>query len=202
MKTTLSSVTTTPVLSLLVALAPACSLRADPPKALIRPTQVILIRHAEKPADDKDVHLSPEGRKRAAALPGLFQKSESRSNPFPRPDFIFATKESKHSNRPVETVTPLAKELNLYLNGEFADEDYPLLAAELLSNPKFGGKTVLVCWHHEKLPGLARELKATDVPVEFKDHFDRVWVVRYDERGEGRPLVKLRQDLLPGDSKE
>src|SRR5579883_1195338 len=63
------------------------------------PARVLIIRHAEKPT----------GRERAAALYKLFEKSDGRPDPFPAPDFVFATEESKNSRRPVETVTPLAE---------------------------------------------------------------------------------------------
>jgi len=43
------------------------------------------------------------------------------------------------------------RELNLFLNADYADDDFGQLAAELLTNPKYGGKTVLVCWHHGRL---------------------------------------------------
>lgn len=178
-------------LAVLVVLSVTCN--AAEPKT--HPKTILLIRHAEKPASEDDIHLSPEGVKRAEALPKLFDKS------FPKPGFIFATKASKHSNRPVETVTPLAKMLNLDINAKFEDDEYPKLAAELFTNPKYEGKTVLICWHHGKLPELASALGATDVPDKWKDSvFDRVWVVTF-ENGKAK-LSKRHQELLPGDSKE
>src|SRR5438445_235430 len=95
-------------LALVVALA-ACA------TAQAQPRQVLIIRHAEKPEGDS-IHLSPEGQQRAEALLRLFTKSADRPDPFPTPDFIFATKKSSHSNRPLETVLPLAKALNLDVN--------------------------------------------------------------------------------------
>lgn len=40
---------------------------------------------------------------------------------FPTPDFLFATEQSENSNRPVETITPLAQALNLKINHDFKD---------------------------------------------------------------------------------
>jgi broad specificity phosphatase PhoE len=185
--------------ALLAALTVGCSPLDKP---LVRPKAILLIRHAEKPAGD-DVHLSPEGKKRAETLPDLFQKSADRPDPFPTPDFIFATKPSKHSNRPVETVAPLAKALKLEVNAGYANDDYPALAEELFTNPKYEGKTVLVSWHHGTLPGFAIALGATDVPDKWKDSvFDRVWVVTFDQKGKAKPLTKRPQVLMPGDGKE
>jgi broad specificity phosphatase PhoE len=176
-------------LAVVFAIAACAQARAEPRKVLI-------IRHAEKPEDDS-IHLSPEGQKRAEALPQLFMKSADRPDPLPRPDFIFATKVSKHSNRPVETVTPLAKALNLDIDARFEDDDYAQLATELLTKQRYAGKTVLVCWHHEKIPNLARKLKAEDV-LDWRDEvFDRVWVITYkDGMGE---LKKYHQRLMPTD---
>jgi hypothetical protein len=139
-------------LVILLALLTGCSHEATPP--FVRPKAILLIRHAEKPADDADIHLSPEGKKRADALPDLFKKTDTRPDPFPTPDFIIATKASKHSNRPVETVTPLAKALKLEVDATYANDDYPNLVEKLYTTPKYEGKTVLICWHHGTLPGV------------------------------------------------
>ena len=106
------------------------------------PSQVLIIRHGEKVGDPKKDddggrHLSTQGSARAAALPSLFAPAEPQlsckfyhkgeefigsyrqiplkgSAPrFSTPNFIFATERSKHSNRPVETVTPLGTALQL-----------------------------------------------------------------------------------------
>ena len=172
----------------------------DAPKT--HPKTILLIRHAEKPADETDIDLSPEGKKRAEVLSGLFQKSADRTDPFPAPDFILATKASKRSNRPVETVTPLAKKLKLDINSKYADDEFPKIVEELYSNPKYEGKSVLVCWHHEMIPELASKLGATDVPDKFKGSmFDQVWIVTFDQKGKAKPLVIRQQALVPGDTR-
>src|SRR5262245_16200988 len=130
-------------LCLLLALAPA---RAD--EAKNAPACVLLIRHGEKPADGEP--LSAEGKRRGAALPKLF-------GALPKPDFVFAAKDSKKSHRCTETVAPLAKKLELKVDDRFANEDYAKLATELRER-KYAGKTVLVCWHHGNLPELAGKL--------------------------------------------
>ena len=161
-----------------------------------QPQQVLLIRHAEKSGDIDDIHINAQGQKRAEALPKLFEKS------FAKPDFIFAAKQSKHSNRCVETVTPLAKHLNLKIHDKFEDNEFGELANELLTNPKYANKVVLVCWHHGNLPDLATKLKATDVPHEWKDAvFDRVWLITYGDSGKVK-FTKRHQMLLLGDAKE
>jgi hypothetical protein len=190
------------LLTLLFAtLAVGC--RHAPDKPLVRPRSILLIRHAEKPADVADANLSPAGKKRAEALPELFKTTADRPDPLPTPDFVFATKPTKHSNRPVETVAPLAQALKLEVNAGYANDDYAALAEELYTNPKYEGKTVLICWHHGTLPEFAVMLGATGVPDRWKDAvFDRVWVVTFDEKGKANPLARRAQALLPGDAKE
>jgi broad specificity phosphatase PhoE len=186
---------------LLAATLAGCSPRPDAPP--VRPHAVLLIRHAEKPDDATDVHLSPAGRTRADALPDLFEKTAARPDPFPKPDAIFAAAASKRSNRSAETVAPLAKALKLDVHTKYDSDDYAKLAAELRSDARYDGKTVLVCWHHGTLPELATALGASGVPDKWKDAaFDRVWVVTFDAAGKGRPLARRAQALMPGDTKE
>ncbi|WP_229739349.1 hypothetical protein [Edaphobacter dinghuensis] len=163
--------------------------------ALQPPATILIIRHAEKLTDGRQ-DLSPVGYQRAAALPKLFDGSRS---DLPVPQVLFATHVSKHSNRPVETITPLAAALKLPIDSTIMDDDYDALAKELLSG-KYAGKVVLVAWHHGKIPQLAAALGAqppyTPWPAE---QFDRVWRIDYKD---GKAiLTDLPQSLLPGDSK-
>jgi hypothetical protein len=155
------------------------------------PKTVFIIRHAEKPDDKSDPHLSPRGKQRAAALPRY---------PFPKLDAIFAAKISQESSRPVETVTPISADRRIDMGAGVKDKEYLILASQLLSKD-FKGAEVLVCWHHGEIPDLARALGAA-VPKDYKwpdTVFDRVWVLTYADDGsvcrDDRP-----QKLLPGDS--
>jgi hypothetical protein len=167
------------------------------------PAQILIIRHGEKPPEDAmSTDLSDAGKERAAALHELFEKSEKRPMPFATPDFIFATKNSKKSHRPLETVTPLAKKLKLTIQSEIANEDFPKLAEELFGNPKYADKTILISWHHGTIPMLAEKLKATGFPESWKSEvFDRVWQITYDSQGKVTFLDRP-QHLLPKDSEK
>jgi hypothetical protein len=162
------------------------------------PATILLIRHAEKPAEGID--LAPAGFERAKLLPQLFGGAGAAApHNLPRPDFLFATHVSKNSNRPVETITPLSQALGLPISHEIADKDFATLAKELLSG-KYAGKVVLVAWHHGSLPGFARALGATPPYDPWPDtQFDRVW--RIDYVGGKAMLVDVPQELLAGDSK-
>jgi hypothetical protein len=161
------------------------------------PAHVLIIRHAEKPADGPS--LSPEGNARAAALPKLFKKSDSRPDPCPAPDFIFAAMNSKESHRSVETVAPLAEKLGLKVNADIKNEDFEDLVRELVKNPKYEGKTVLICWHHQKMPHLAKALHGVDIPKHIEDDvFNLIWQIDYDKDGKAK-TTQGSQKLLPGD---
>jgi len=163
------------------------------------PAHVLILRHAEKPTDESG-DLSPRGKERARALRHLFQKSESRPKPLPTPAFLFATRDSKKSQRPRETVTPLAKRLELKINDDYANKDFAKLAHELFHDPRYAGKTVLICWHHGTIPGLAARLKVADAPKHWKDAvFDRVWRIDYEKTGTAR-FRDVPQQLLSGDA--
>jgi hypothetical protein len=165
------------------------------------PATILLIRHAEKPpAEAASMDLAPAGFERAKQIPQLFGGAGAAApHNLPRPDFLFATHVSKKSNRPVETITPLSQTLGLPISSEVADDDFPVLAKELLSG-KYSGKVVLVAWHHGKLPEFAVALGATPPYKPWPDtQFDRVW--RIDYRDGKATLTDLPQGLMPGDSK-
>ena len=177
----------------------------EEPRAVAKsafPARILIIRHAEKPAKgEPSDDLSPEGFKRAEALPQLFGASAARSRPLAKPDFIFAAAKSKHSNRSVETVTPLAKKLALDIDSSYGDKEAVKLARELLTNRRYAGKTILICWHHGRIPELARALKATDAPDTWSnDDFNRVWQIEYDALGKASfrdlPQRLLQEDRL------
>ncbi len=179
------------------------------------PKQVLILRHAEKPIDENDIHLTSRGAARAAALPALFMTSSTfptKPAPFATPEFLFAAKPTKRSNRSVETVTPLAKALaDMPISQKQANDDFPEVVEKLFSQEKYVGKTVLICWHHGNIPEmtLAIAAKARNRDT-FRDQipkrwdgavFDRVWRVEFDEVGNAT-FANLPQKLMFGDSKK
>jgi hypothetical protein len=183
------------------------------------PQHVLIIRHAEKTGDKDDVHLSRQGKERAEALAQLLVASRDRPGPFPTPDFIFAASHHKDSQRPLETVTPLARTLKLSINDRYEsklpaaagkeDKEKPAkkegmqeLRDEIFGSSKYFGKTILVAWRHSTIPELAKTLKARQVPEKWEDKvFDRVWQITYDDQGNAT-FRDLPQRLLPGDAEK
>jgi broad specificity phosphatase PhoE len=159
------------------------------------PATVLLIRHAEKLTDGQ-IHLSPQGFDRARAMPMLFGTA---AHPLPVPQVLFASHQSKNSNRPVETITQLSEALKLPINSSIDDKDIAGLAKELLSG-RYAGKVVLVAWHHGSIPAIARALGAVPPYDPWPDtQFDRLWKIDYKD-GKAT-LTDVPQALMPGDSK-
>jgi hypothetical protein len=167
---------------------------------LARPARVILLRHAEKPADESDVHLSERGMTRARALPA-FLATEAVLGTNGQPAALFAPKVTRrgHASRPYETLEPLADRLKLSVQTPYGPSDYAALARHILSDPNLDGKTVIVCWIHDYLPALARALGVKPKPARWKGNvYDHVWIATYKDRD--AVLADLPQSLLPGDS--
>jgi len=212
------------ILAAILSVAGVCFLGVKAPaedegkKTTKYPRHLLLIRHAEKTGDKEDVHLSKQGKERAVVLDQLFVASKERPDPFPTPDFIFAALHHKDSQRPVETVTLLAKKLKLTIDDRF-DSKLPAtgndpnekpakkpgmvqLRDELFNSPKYHGKTILVAWRHSTISELAKTLKASKVPEKWEDNvFDRVWQITYDDKGTAT-FRDRPQRLLPGDAEK
>jgi hypothetical protein len=152
-----------------------------------RPAQIILLRHAEKPADPDDSHLSPAGVKRAEQLVRFIMKDPAMTR-FGLPVAVFASQTTKHDNgqRSQETVAPLARALKLTVQTPFRSNGYAALARQILANPAYAGKTVLICWTHEEIPKLAEALGVKPRPKKWKDSvFDKVYVISYQSGNVG-----------------
>lgn len=156
------------------------------------PSVILLIRHGEDTGiAPHDFNLAQRGFQRAQALPKLF------GSRLPKPQVIIATRASKGSNRPVETVEPLARALDVPIDNKYRDDDYKILAHDLLTDPRYSGKVVLVCWHHAKIPRLAKALGVKGAPLWPEDQFDHVWVI--EPTGGPARFEDVHQKLLDGD---
>jgi hypothetical protein len=113
-----------------------------------------------------------------------------------KPDFVFASTSTKHSERPYETIRPTADRLGLDVSTIYADKETKRLVKEL-KKKKFKGKTVLICWHHGQMPNLIRHLGQESPYGEWpEDLFDRI--INIDADG----LTNLPHRLLFGDAEK
>ena len=167
------------------------------PLQATRPAQIIVFRHAEKPADDANPHLSPEGVRRARQLVG-YLSTNSVVNKYGKPVALFATQTTRDGDgqRTQETVAPAAAALKLRVQTPFVGKDYKQLARLILGNPVYAGKTVLICWNHDVLPELAAELGVSPTPPGWKaKEYDQVYVISY--RGKAATLTVMAENLRP-----
>lgn len=167
----------------------------------LRNATVLLVRHAEKPKEGE--HLSSQGQRRAEAYVDYF-KSLSIDGRRVKIDYLFAAGESAHSNRSVETLTPLSQALGLKIHDQYENERYGKLA-DRLENEAYDGKTVLICWHHGKTDEFLDELGVKTHALfpggEWPEEvFNWLVVLQFDSKGKVLARV-LNENLLPGDAK-
>jgi broad specificity phosphatase PhoE len=162
---------------------------------------ILIIRHAENPANGHG--LSPRGEERAKAYANYFQNFTVDSKKL-EPNAIIVAADSKHSHRPRLTVQHFAKAANLPIDNRFANKQPVDLAAELRAN--YQGKVILICWHHGQIPALLRALGAapeTLLPNGKwpRDVYDWVIMVSFDENGHliSGSTKRITERLLPGD---
>lgn len=163
------------------------------------PSQVLIIRHAEKPTSGDS--LSLQGRERAAALVPYFKETRELLT-YGTPVAIYATASSKAnpSQRPIETVKVLAEALKVNLITSYERDAYKKMVDDIMNNPTYHGKMVLICWEHSSIPELARAFKALQTPSKWQDNiFDRVWVINIATNGKVI-FQNLPQKLMFGDS--
>jgi hypothetical protein len=160
------------------------------------PAQVIIIRHAEKPPVGDD--LTPKGRQRAAALvPYFLETPEVLEYKLPAAIYAQKSTEDHKSLRPVNTIKPLAKALNMQLI-EYPRKDAATMAKDILANPEYEGKMVLICWSHTAIPEMAKAFGVKD-PPEWGSVYDRTWIIDF-KKGTAPTLRNLPQKLMYGDS--
>jgi len=156
---------------------------------LATPAQVILMRNAE--VSQESSALSLKGRQRAKALEAFFQGTPAVLS-FGLPAAVFAVDESQ------ETVSYLSKAIHVPVTQAFTSSEE--LTEELLHNPDYEGKMVLVCWPQEEIASLATKLGAKKTPKTWTpDAFDRLWILTFDETDKVT-FNNLPQKLLYGDS--
>jgi broad specificity phosphatase PhoE len=174
----------------------------------------MLLRHAEKPLGEDPPHgvtidgtqdpesLTPRGWQRAGALVGLFvpDPSDTRSPRLPTPTHLFASQVGPQSSseRPRETLLPLAERLGLAVDRRFRKQELAALAQAVEGIDGI----VLIAWEHHLIPSLATMLAGdvSKVPQVWPDdRYDVVWVVDDVGPGEGRVLRQVPEMLLAGD---
>jgi hypothetical protein len=135
---------------------------AQPAGTGLAGTTLLIIRHAEKPADPADdatggPGLTPAGEARARAYASYFRNFTVDGTPL-HIDTLVATADSAKSMRPRLTVEPFSRASGLPLQQPFKNKDVKGLVGWLASGAPH--RTVLISWHHGTVPALLTELGA------------------------------------------
>ena len=190
------------------------------------PTKIMIIRHAEKPPDPPnktgpwDVLVNGQsgggeslivpGWQRAGALNAFFAPHKSKpSNPeIATPDYIYAANPSGETQRPWETVTPLAAWLNYSQGSPQFNVSFSVGGGEpdLVKSVLALSGVVLICWEHDNImPNMMSAIDSavkitqfSHIPNPFPNVFDLVWVLDLDKNIYKWSSVK--QHLMAGDS--
>ena len=178
-----------------------------------RPTKILIIRHAEKPAKDGPPYgvtrkgerskesLEVRGWERAGALASLFAFLDGHYQhaSLARPQFLFASKPVKRrgSRRPVETITPLAERLSVKIVTEYRRSELEEMLDDVFSRKG----VVLICWQREYIPQIASYIlnNKKTVPDWPEDRFDMAWVFDLQKSSGQYKFKQVPQSLLLGD---
>lgn len=163
-------------------------------------TNILLIRHAEKPDSGKE--LAVPGQERAQAYVIYFQNyfiqsstSLSTSGPV-KLDYLFASADSSQSDRPDLTIAPLSAAIGVAIDANHKNDHYQKVADDILQNSKYDNSNILICWHHGEILDLAAALgvvasklpPASDWPTKWPGT-EYGWVLQLCYDGNGNLII-------------
>jgi len=186
------------------------------------PKKIMIIRHGEKPAtgyqgvqangaaDAKSLIVA--GWQRAGALNAYFApaKGSPPKKDIATPDYIYAANPKGESERPCETVTPLAAWLGYKQGSKQFDVSFDIGGGEppMVDSAIALDGTVLICWEHENIYPHIVDAIRNHVPItNYKDMkawpnvFDLVWVFDLDSSGKNYTWNQVHQELMYGDKR-
>ncbi len=189
------------------------------------PTKIMIIRHGEKPAKSPgkngpfDVKLDGtsgggkslivQGWQRAGALNAFFAPYESQptAHHIAKPDYIYTADPKGESQRPWETITPLAAWLGYKEGSPQFNVSYDIGGGEpqLVKSVLGLSGVVLICWEHDNImPNIVGAINHavtitnySSIPNPWPDVFYLVWVLNLKD---GKYLWhSVKQNLIAGD---
>ncbi len=194
------------------------------------PTKIMIIRHGEKPPNNPgkegpfDVKLDGEsgggkslivpGWQRAGALNAFFAPyNSSPPSPIAKPDYIYAADPKGESERPYETVTPLAAWLGYTQGSPQFNVSYDIKKGEsdLVKSVIGVDGVVLICWEHDNImPKIMTDISdavtisnfSSIQPNPWPDVFYLVWILDLYQTSTGDNNYmwqSAKQNLMAGD---
>lgn len=165
-------------------------------KKFTTPARILIIRHAEKPHVEESDELSAKGFERAQALTKIFLKHpELVVHGTPIAYYAAAYVPGKTSNRCQQTLRLLAASYHQALRADYVGADYQKLVKEIMAEPSFHGKTVMIAWNHDYIPQLARAFGA-NAPAYWPDEvYDKIWIIDFSNNHKNPTFRETQQDL-------
>jgi hypothetical protein len=193
------------------------------------PSKIMIIRHAEKPPKSPNTNgpldvlldgksgggdsLIVQGWQRAGALSAFFAPYNANpANPaIATPDYIYAASPVGETQRPCETVTPLAAWLKYAPNTPQFNTTYTIGGGEkdMVDSVLGLSGTVLICWEHDNI--MPNIMKAIDKKVTITNYssitnpwpnvFYLVWILDLTVSTTGNTYTwsPQNQNLIAGD---
>lgn len=177
----------------------------------VHPYQILVFRHGEKyiTVEDHDAPLNQKGQRRAAYLVRFLMGGKDpivdQEN---HPIAVVCVPKEKTKDydyvRAIQTIIPLfhvADAYRLEKEGQRVElidslpfTDPESLLDKVMGEPRFDGKTVVVCWEHHNIPLLFNHY-FPKVKKELKhlgeDRYDMVWMIRWkDGKAYGKTLYQ------------
>ncbi len=174
------------------------------------PTQVVIIRHGEK--NPANAQLLPKGQSRAGALASyLTIRDTTSTNPplftFGPPQAFYAARPTNTSDdqtvRCIQTLIPTAVKQQLPIHSPYGPGQEVEFANFILSDPRYDGKYVLICWHHTYIAALITAfgyLPPAGIVPTYPNRFDLVWLLPMPAPFPEVVVNPILQELMFGDS--
>jgi hypothetical protein len=193
------------------------------------PTKIMIIRHAEKPPKKGGLPLDVQengepgngkslivpGWQRAGALNAFFApyKTTPANAEIATPDYIYAASPTNESQRPWETVTPLAAWLNYAQGTPQFNVNFSIGGGEpdMVASVLALSGIVLICWEHDNIMpnvmgAINNQVPITNyssIPNPFPNVFYLVWVLDLNQNpnqtGNSFTWTPVNQNLVSGD---
>jgi hypothetical protein len=164
------------------------SIGLAPPLAA-QPLQLILLRHGDKDPSRSDYNLSPKGFLRAIALGRLLPAC---FGPVERIGTFELNPSDQQNARSYQTAVPLAVATGVPIQIFWGSrDDSSLVARQLLEDPAFEGRSVVLFWEHQRMPLLAQALGWPGMEAIDDNDFDQLILLRFSGDTPGSPQVQL-----------
>jgi hypothetical protein len=160
------------------------------------PKNVIIIRHADRVLPN-GVCLSLQGLERAAAMTYYFSETPTYTTP-PITHIFAAYSRQPPYIRCKQTCQPTAGHLKLPINIDYNFTQLKEVAHEILTNPRYNNRTILMCWEHEHIAPLVIAFGGEDPGLWPDNIFDQVYMLSFETNRKPK-FQKFLQELIFGD---